>query len=516
MEICDNGIDDDNDGLIDLNDDDCQCQDVLDDFVFISNGDFTDSPSCCPNNNFSRDNCLNNWVPVNGSPEHINPDCFQELAIEEESIGIPFDSEMIGIKYNDFSSFIFKESFGICTNRTLEEGLGYRLEVDMRFTPKDEHNAGQGNPDMVFYGLKTCDELMFTEGTEGNLCELGFELIPLTSINFSEIPFTEWRTIKKTFTAPENIEAIIVSFECSNTVFSTKRFMFLDNIKISRLINQQFNVDLDIDPVGLPCADAFMLTAIANNEFDYQWYKNGVALAGQTGNTYELETPENRAGLYQLILSNAAGCLQSEEVLITADQFVSDTTICRGRTFDISTGSYDETGVYSEEIPSRFSCATFIYELEMQEPAEAESIFFSFETGSSFSFGGQEFTEPNTYEVVLKTAEGCDSLVNLVLSEIDLDIYVPNIFDPSLPNDDILTISGDLSSIETVTEFAVYDRWGNPIFRQLDFQPNLPEHGWNGRINNRSADPGVFLVYYQVRYRNGEIKEDWQPVTLIR
>jgi len=66
QEICDNGIDDDGDGLIDINDqEDCFCGAVNIDIV---NGDFEDY-SCCPDNvTFLPDNgiyCLiDGWEPA--------------------------------------------------------------------------------------------------------------------------------------------------------------------------------------------------------------------------------------------------------------------------------------------------------------------------------------------------------------------------------------------------------------------------------------------------------------------
>ena len=45
-EICDNGIDDDQDGLIDLNDDDCACT-VIEPVSVIPNPSFEDM-NCCP------------------------------------------------------------------------------------------------------------------------------------------------------------------------------------------------------------------------------------------------------------------------------------------------------------------------------------------------------------------------------------------------------------------------------------------------------------------------------------
>ncbi|KAA3631883.1 MAG: hypothetical protein DWQ02_15640, partial [Bacteroidetes bacterium] len=59
QEICDNAIDDDGDGLVDLNDDDCLC-DALWPSSLIPNPSFEER-SCCPTEN-AQLYCANNWI----------------------------------------------------------------------------------------------------------------------------------------------------------------------------------------------------------------------------------------------------------------------------------------------------------------------------------------------------------------------------------------------------------------------------------------------------------------------
>ena len=59
VEICDNAIDDDGDGLIDLNDSDCNCPEV-EPISLIPNPSFEDQ-ECCPSNR-SQMNCATTWI----------------------------------------------------------------------------------------------------------------------------------------------------------------------------------------------------------------------------------------------------------------------------------------------------------------------------------------------------------------------------------------------------------------------------------------------------------------------
>ena len=58
-EICDNAIDDDNDGFIDLNDLDCDCI-VIEPVSYIPNSSFEDI-SCCPTAQ-SELHCATGWI----------------------------------------------------------------------------------------------------------------------------------------------------------------------------------------------------------------------------------------------------------------------------------------------------------------------------------------------------------------------------------------------------------------------------------------------------------------------
>ena len=402
MEICDNGIDDDNDGLIDLNDDDCQCQDVLDDTVFIPNGDFESSQTCCPQNNFSEINCLDNWVPVNGSAEYIDPACYTDLEAEEASLGIPITNEFIGLNYNETSFFEFKETFGVCTTQPLQAGFKYRLEFDVRFTPKEEHNAGAGNPHLVFYGLKDCTDLAFTEPTFGDLCELGFELFPLDSIAFDDIPFDNWRSIQRNFTSPENLNAIIVGYEClPDGEVNVSRFLFLDNISISRLLNEAFAFNLDVSSIGALCEDNFSISIPDRSEFDYQWYKDGIAIIDAKNNTLSIDKDEASNGIYQARLTNAEGCVVTEEIEISAQDLSVDTTLCLGTSLTLSTGTYLEPGSYIDEAQSEFSCETVMYDLDFNEIIRGDTIIDSFQKDGSYLFAGQQYDNTGVYDLSL-------------------------------------------------------------------------------------------------------------------
>ena len=83
QEICDNGVDDDSDGLIDLNDPDCQCAGITGSSAsvqdLIPNSSFEDT-DCCPSS-FSQLNCAQNWVQAsNATSDYFNTCDYDYLA----------------------------------------------------------------------------------------------------------------------------------------------------------------------------------------------------------------------------------------------------------------------------------------------------------------------------------------------------------------------------------------------------------------------------------------------------
>lgn len=69
-EICNNAIDDDSDGLIDLNDPDCSCE-IADLASIIPNPSF-ENQNCCPDDH-SQMNCAADWIqPSFGTSDYMH------------------------------------------------------------------------------------------------------------------------------------------------------------------------------------------------------------------------------------------------------------------------------------------------------------------------------------------------------------------------------------------------------------------------------------------------------------
>ena len=73
--------------------------------------------------------------------------------------------------------------------------------------------------------------------------------------------------------------------------------------------------------------------------------------------------------------------------------------------------------------------------------------------------------------------------------------------------------------VERIEEFYIYDRWGNLLFElpeeAKDF-PHSKDDGWDGRVNNRNVEQGVYVYLANVRFSDGQTIRYTGEVTLIR
>ena len=113
--------------------------------------------------------------------------------------------------------------------------------------------------------------------------------------------------------------------------------------------------------------------------------------------------------------------------------------------------------------------------------------------------------ETTGYAVTLTSENGCitDDEV-LVYVENKKRIFIPNAFSPDGDgNNDVFMIYGG-SGVEEVEEFMIFNRWGELVFEQNNFQPNDALFGWDGFFQGKKLNPAVFIYFAKIKYINGE------------
>jgi len=96
-------------------------------------------------------------------------------------------------------------------------------------------------------------------------------------------------------------------------------------------------------------------------------------------------------------------------------------------------------------------------------------------------------------------------------------IYLPSVIGSSQGNSEQnFTIYTSQGKIEKVNVLQVFERWGNLIFDNENFQPNQPTEGWNGRFNEQEVKSGVYVYYIEVLHLDGTTEIFVDDITVLR
>lgn len=92
---------------------------------------------------------------------------------------------------------------------------------------------------------------------------------------------------------------------------------------------------------------------------------------------------------------------------------------------------------------------------------------------------------------------------------ISPDVFVANIFSPNGDgkNDELLVQGAEAEDFR----FTIYDRWGSLIF-----EATHPANGWDGTINGKQANLGVYVFSFGFTDRSGESIAGYGDVTVVR
>lgn len=499
QEICDNGIDDDGDGLIDLNDTDCLCR-------------TSSITSIIPNPSFEDyDNC-----PTGISQLH-KASTWEQATIPTtdyfNSCGYINNAQMTPFPEGNAATGAFfvedwQEYLGACLNNPMLAGTHYQLTFNIASKPADGSvnlaNGGAinyGPIDLVLYGKETCTG--FPILTTGCPSAWDSSWIILGSVNYT--PLGNWGTLTIMFTPSININTIILGSPCSlppeyKWINNAAPFFYFDNL----LLNTSESFGVNISQTGNFCDNNLVLNANLTTTLttppSYQWYKDGIAIIGATNSYYDVPSYSANLGVYSVKIITNTSCYISQK--ITINNTISGptyTTIqpnCFTPTGSItittpaSEYSFDN-GLTWQSSPTKQNLSNSIYYIKIKTPNGCISSLTSVsisppqllqgsnisvtqpttceETGtitvssiyaSEYSYdNGITWTSsdtasnltPGNYLVKIKDALGCESSsLNVFINRIYLDLPSFTVIQPSCDENGTITITtiADLYSFD--------------------------------------------------------------------
>ena len=355
QEICNNGIDDNGNGLIDLNDPECACINNGAPTSLIPNPSFEDYFGCPIA--FSAVDSILFWNQGTdfGTPDYYSTDCpfpFQPPNLPQ----VPDGNGFVGFA----AGFNTNEHLAICLPNPLQAGTTYTIQLDVSFNGINSsailcsYNAPTNLYPLFLYGNSDCvplpvigpDDNVFTDCPIFNgstWYELGFGQMSTLTQDFQTITFS--------FTPSVNTSMIMIGPPCDvNQPLgwyddylggSCIPYIFADNV-ILNTADSFVPIEIEIEQSGNYCDNTLFLNALGSNSAGtYQWYQNGIALNGETNSTLNLSNFNITNGWYQVIYSFNGSCVIDS---IEIDYFdnaaiLQDVTICEGENTTMTVNS---------------------------------------------------------------------------------------------------------------------------------------------------------------------------------
>ena len=503
MEVCDNAMDDDSDGLIDLNDPDCDCT-VIEPVSLIPNPSFEEM-NCCPSNRSQLD-CAVTWIQASEpTTDYLHTCGWLGWPQFPPPLPFPDGNGVVGfrdgrvIQTNPETNW--KEYAGACLLSPLLAGQEYRFEFHVGFV-----NPTNSPPiNITFFGTEDCANLPFGVGNEAFGCPTnGPGWQRLGSVTVSGF---EWVQSQITVTPSSDIAAIVIGPQCAATTASVSTYYFFDNLVLA----DQRSFDFRIRASAHPCSDEIELSIPSESGLRYQWYKDGIALVGDTSAVLRTLRGE---GDYQVRLTSNSGICNITRVYAYRIPLFSEQleqSICEGDAFQFGAEMLTLPGSYIDTFQTKDGCDSVVT-LDLDVIGlQTDSAYAKIFEGETYRLGSFKIKEEGVHDVVLQSSLGCDSLVRLEL--VYYRVYFPNIFSPNGDgvNDVYSPLGG--SDLVRIHRLQIFDRWGALVYSGHDL---VAEDGWDGTHGGEQAALGVFTFLVELEMDDGVLRQFAGDVMLVR
>jgi gliding motility-associated-like protein len=127
-------------------------------------------------------------------------------------------------------------------------------------------------------------------------------------------------------------------------------------------------------------------------------------------------------------------------------------------------------------------------------------------------------TETTVYTVTITDENGCQEKGNILIKVTkNQNVYVPNGFSPNGDGtNDKFMIFSDGKSVVEVKSFLIFNRWGETVYEQYEFQPDDPAYGWDGKHRGQETNAAVYVWFALIEFVDGTVELFEGDVTLTR
>ena len=265
----------------------------------------------------------------------------------------------------------------------------------------------------------------------------------------------------------------------------------------STTLTQPDEIQLEITPVAPPCSAAFDGQIILNNiiggsgNYTYSLDGSGFTAVQNSPTIFDFIS----SGEHTLTISDDNGCLVSDQVTVSEPLEVE---VSLGPNETIELGDSIEIQSMPNFIPT---------EVVWSANSNCDSCLTQFVTP----------VDQSTYIVIMSDENGCVASDTItIFVEKSRHVFIPNAFSPDDNGlNDIFYINAE-HDVAKVKKFRIFNRWGEVVFENENFQPNDPMEGWDGFFNGEKLNPNVFIFFAEIEFKDGLVKIYKGDVTLRR
>ena len=152
----------------------------------------------------------------------------------------------------------------------------------------------------------------------------------------------------------------------------------------------------------------------AGASFDTNGYMGYLPVSGRNYQPYYNE------GVYtQYLVDTSSGCLHNLVIDLTVNDTLRDTiydTICTSGRTTINNNVYTAAGIYRQKLKTPEGCDSILAIVITMADTIRSTISQTICAGSSYVVNGQTYTLPGRYRQHLHTASGCDSILHIYIT----------------------------------------------------------------------------------------------------
>lgn len=432
QEICSNAIDDDNDGLIDLNDPDCGCSNYPLTSL-LPNPSFEENIGCP--NNFTEFNFAIPWVQATeATTDYINNCGFIPAAVTDAGLqNFPNGNGIAGT----FFIHNWKECMGMNLTTPLTSGTSYQLTFniattvmnDFGFLSTENFVPQYGPVNMTIYGSTNGSGMPLATLIGPSVFDSNWVVIGQATYT----PQSAWGQITIQFTPTFNVNALIIGSPPElppsyPSLYENGSYPYIlyDNLRLNK--SEEFGVNITQN--GTFCYDTIVLTATptvpVSANATYQWYLNGIAILGANTTTYQLPNSIDSLGNYSVMLTDNGNCHVSTTHIVS-DYIAGPLVSTVQPNCNVSTGSITVL---------------------------TSAALYSFDDGVTWTTNPTISNLPvGNYPVRTQTALGCISYASIVGINAALPLNTPN-FTYSNPTCAGGSNDGTISILSTASQYS--------------------------------------------------------------